>query len=240
MDSQKLERIEAYLNGSLSEQATRDFERELADNWTLAAEVKEYARIIQGIKELHFRELLEQAQRERVKAPQSLWRNPFWAIAAAALILLSLLWMFFPEEKENEIAAINPIELDPGLPTTLGATSSLDFDEGMNRYKLKSYESARAYWRPLLINNPQNDSLLFFLAQIDLADQSLPDAISKFEVILNQPQSIFYQKSQWYLALALLKNGQSEPSTTLLKEIQSERGTFASKAKALLDELNSP
>ncbi len=233
MESRDQERIDAYLMGKLDEKARQAFEEEINESPELAEAVAQHSRFVHGVEELHFRELLEELHQEGVGQEKNgikrRKRWPIWSIAAVLLLLLGVFWIFQP----NPTSEFS-IQLDPGLPTTLGGTNALAFGEGMNAYKQDDYVSARAYWTPLWEAHPQNDTLLFYLAQVDLGEERFQASLEKLEQLIKNEESGFLEKARWYVALSHLKLGQIEAAKALLQDISTRQHPKSKEAQELL------
>lgn len=229
------DKIEAYLEGRLSKEEKQQFENALKADASLKDALNEQVKFINAIREMEFREMLNDIQQEEQKASISKKRNMLWiGIAASLLVLISSYWIFLYLPDKDLNSTLANIELDPGLPTALGITFSPEFGEGMNAYKQGDYQSAASYWKPLLAANSRNDTLLFYLSQVDLATNNNAAALSKLNLLQGLNTNTFSLQTDWYLALAKLRLGDVRGAESLLNEIVEKRGIWARKAEGLL------
>ncbi len=237
MDEKQTEIMEAYLQGKLSATEKEAFESQLEQDQDLRAALQNHQRMMNAIRETEFRKVLKeiQQQKEEKQGPKIRRTNPMLiGIAASVLLLIGAFWVFMPNQNQKLNRQLATVALDPGLPTSLSATTNPDFAEGMNAFKREDYETARNLWQPLLIESPTNDTLLFYMAQIELEATNNGSAQEKFRQLLNQSGSIFFEKAHWYLAVALLREGKIEEATKLLREVQQKEGVRSDEAEELL------
>ena len=77
------------------------------------------------------------------------------------------------------------------------------------------------------------------MALSHLALEKTQKAIPILQSISEQPSNRFYQASQWYLALAFLKDKQKEKAKNLLNIIQQNtQHPFSKKTKKILESLD--
>ncbi len=152
--------------------------------------------------------------------PKIIW----YSIAATMAALLGIFWMMQRNPTPEKIFAEN-FKPDIGLPLKMGSTNNYGFYEGMLDYKQGNYKNAIDQWQVLLKENPNNDTLNYFLGVANLAQGN---AEKSLEYLQNQERfqhSIFKEDALYYGALAKIKEGKFEDAKTLLKKIPSERNT---------------
>lgn len=241
MDEKQTEKIEAYLQGRLTPAEKEAFEKDLEQDSNLQAELKFHQQMVNAIRETEFRKVLgdmRQQKRSQQKTSFKRLRPLVLGIAASILLLVGAFWILSPGKEELLNRELASIDLDPGLPTSLSATSTPEFAEGMNAYKMQNYNRAKNLWTPILSENPENDTLLFYLAQIDLAEKENSAALEKLRQLINiEMNPVFLNKSEWFMAITLLRLGQIEEAKELLLKIQQENGYQAEEAGKWLDYL---
>jgi len=240
MDVQRIEEIENYLQGKLSKKKQEVFESRLNQDSKLKEEVALHQKMMRGLQELSFREELDKAYSDRhgKSKGRSNWRNKkSISIAASIVFMIVAVWLLYPENGSSLEKELVEVSYDPGLPTSLGLSDQLDFGEGMNAYKTKDYKQAKSYWQPLLVENPSNDTLLYYLAQIELIEKQFEPAAEKLRAIGQEKASVFKEKATWYLAISYLRMNKQEEAKVLLNYILTEGGYEAEKAGVLLDHL---
>ena len=158
--------------------------------------------------------------------------NTYWYAAAAVLIVFFGFFWMIDRSKTSEKIFANNFKPDIGLPLRMNTASANGFYEGMLDYKQEKYEEAITKWQFLLKDNPQSDTLNYFLGVANLA---LGDAAKALEYIENQDrfhQGIFKEDAAYYAALAKIKEGKFREAKAFLKLYPSNRNT------QLMNELN--
>lgn len=239
MDAAQNEIMDAFLQGHLSKEERRAFEERLAQDPEFRNTFEWHQKMSNAIQEIEFRQTLDKLQSsalQKKEAKIKSWR-PLLSIAASIVLLIGLFWVIQLNKKSSFQKQLAQVELDPGLPTLLGTTGEVAFGEGMTAYKLQDFEAAKTYWSPLLLANPSNDTLLFYLAQVDLGTGQNKAAQEKLEQIEAQKESLFREKVNWYLAIAALRLAEPTTAIELLKRIVEREEEKKEEALELLNYL---
>lgn len=239
MDASQNEIMDAYLQGQLSSEERRAFEERLDQDLEFRNTFEWHQKMSNAIQEIEFRQTLAQLQsssQQKKEAKIRSWK-PLLGIAAAVVFLIGFFWVIYLNQEPSLQKHLAQVELDPGLPTLLGTSQEVAFGEGMNAYKLQDFEMAKTYWSPLLIAQPSNDTLLFYLAQVDLGTGQNKAAQEKLEQIKAQKESLFLEKANWYLAIAALRLDEPTTAIELLQQIVDQEEEKREEALELLDYL---
>lgn len=229
------ELIDAYLLNNLDSVAQADFEKRMKLFPDFRALVEEQESIIRSVEEHTLKNSLDNFHSEIVEIPEKKWLSPSWlALAASFLILISVsTWAILINGNSSQKVFADNFKPDPGLPTTMSASSNYDFYYGMVNYKRKEYSEAISRWETLYAANPENDTVVYFLGVANLANGNARQAKKYLQSAKEKTESAFYEEAQYYLALALIKenkiveakqtliNSTSSASILLLKEIKS-------------------
>ncbi|MEQ9438256.1 MAG: tetratricopeptide repeat protein [Cyclobacteriaceae bacterium] len=251
MDELTFERIESYLQGTLTPAEREQFEADMRKDETLREEVTLQRQLISSIETESVRQLLENIHEENfsevpveeeeetpVVPMQPRRRLPYMAVAASVALLVLAGWWFFmqqsPSPESLYAAYFTPAA---GLPTTLGYSENTDFAEGMVSYKMEEYAEAVQWWQPLLQADPTNDTLNYYLGVASLANEQAPEAIDYLTQVIETSSSVYNADAQWYLALAYLQNNEVEPAKALLTELSQREGAYREQSRELLEEL---
>lgn len=155
----------------------------------------------------------------------------FLSIAAILILLFGIFWMMDRKEEPAQLFAKN-FKPDIGLPLKMSTSTSNGFYEGMLEYKQENYAEAIEVWEKLLVFDPQNDTLNYFLGVANLAlgkeDKSL-EYLHDPQLFLN---GMFSEDASYYAALAEIKKGDFENAKKHLNNKPSSRN------KKLLDQLD--
>ncbi|MBS1558490.1 MAG: hypothetical protein JST69_07145 [Bacteroidetes bacterium] len=139
-----------------------------------------------------------------------------WKIAAvfSGIILISsvLLWL---NRKPNPY---NFDLVEAGLPNTMGKAENVVFLNAMNEFKAGDYASSGKIFSDLLLSQPKNDTLLYFSGLCDFRTEQIRLATVKLNSII--PQSEFYNKARYRLALCYWIEGNIEEATKILDDIK--------------------
>ena len=232
---QELELIDNYLANRLGEADKAAFEAQLAGSEQWREKLKQVKLLSTGIQEAVLRERLNDFHSEasESKAPATI-RSISWvkrlAVAASIIAVISALsWVLFFKQSPEEKMYMAFYKPDPGLSTQMGISDNYIFDRAMVDYKTGKYKAAIESWNKLLATNAANDTLQYFIASAQMADNNPAAAIAGFEKVLQTPQSVFTNDAWWYKGLALLKQGKKQEAIAAI-----EKGEHTQKQPLLL------
>lgn len=235
--SAMLHQIDQYLFGHLDLDELEEFEARLERDPDFNRAVAEHRLLVEGIEEFQLKKEINRYHNEMElenvkKKPLAIWL----AIAASILVLIGFsFWAFSDTQSAAQKVFAKNFLPDPGLPTTMGATSEYEFYSGMVSYKRKDYSEALVLWEPLYTANPKNDTLVYFMGVANLAKGNTEEAERYLKVAQTQKESMFAEEAVYYLALTQLKenkvaeakeslaNSSFPASIGLLEQIKSLR-----------------
>lgn len=216
ISQEQFERIEAYLLNQLNAQERIAFEQELAQNTTLQHEFKVQKELMLTVEAGALKETLAKihAQTQGQNNVQSQSQPRFWlGIAASILALLAVGIWLFNKPNETEKLFAQHVQYEPGLPVPMSANRASNqnyqyqFADAMVDYKNEQYAKAIGKWNDLLVINPGNDTLNYFLGCAHFNDKQYNSATNYFLEVSKNDTSDFLAKSQFYLVLCWLKTG---------------------------------
>ncbi len=231
------ERLEAYLHGQLSADEQKRMDEQLAADVSLREQLAEVNLLLLGVKEAALQDKLQTFHQHmardhnspRIGRPSSSLRT--WLVAASILVITgSIAWLLMLRTHGEERLFGAYFKPDPGLITAMSATDNYLFEKAMIEYKRGEYATAIAAWDSLQKAQPASDTLNFFLGVAHLAEGASGKAISYLKKVAGT-KSFFNADAQWYLALALLKEGKKEAAVKALQKAEHP------KKEALLREL---
>ena len=211
--SQELfEEIERYLSGAMNPEERNTFENKLQNDSKLKEEVEVQRELILAVEIGSMKNDLEEIHRKSFSAQK---KHTFWyGIAASVIVIFSIgIWFVNQESDTDKLFAQYSIT-EPGLPVPMSATSDYDFHDAMVDYKIEKYDTALLKWEKLLLVNPENDTLNYFMGASHFNLEEYNEAANYFKTVRNQPQSPFYDKSGFYLILSWLKTEEFEKIRT--------------------------
>ena len=233
-DRPTFEAIEAYVLDRMGSEERAAFERRLAGDPALQAEValeREHMLAVElgGLQ----RSLKAIGDAELRRGGGSAWGGPLRYAAGIALLLgVALWWMMRPPAHERLFAAhFTP---DPGLPVAMSAADDHAFHDAMVAYKLGEHDEAIAKWSAQLKEKPSNDTLRFYIGCAELNAGRSTKAVTWLMPIAELPGSAFAVKARWYAFLALVRQGDLTAARALPFP---EDHPYAGRVKAVLNDL---
>jgi len=193
--SQELfERIERYLEATMTSSERSGFEEEMNADPALRSEVSMQLQSMRAMQLAGFKERLARNQHLTAKHR----RNYGWLAAAASVLILLGIGLYFSFFKNREPVYAAVIETDPGLPVPMSAVADYAFYDAMVDYKSENYGLAIEKWRPLLQANPTSDTLNYYLGSAFLNNKQFDQAIPHFDLVKQDTSSAFLYKSEYY------------------------------------------
>lgn len=230
------EEIEAYLNGSLSTEQLQVFEQRLQSENNLFAKVEKVKLSLLTVEEAGLRADLETFHaRLKTKPVVSITTHKknnltkWLAIAAVFIAIAVTTVLYLQQPNEHEKIYSSFYKPDPGLSTTMSETDNYEFEKAMVDYKTGNYEKALAVWQNLLKQNPQSDTLNYFVGNALLAEKNEKVAIKHFESVLKYTNSGFIGEAYWFLGLIYLKNEEREKAIEYLQKSNLAEATVLLK-----------
>lgn len=259
------DQIQAYLDGTLSEEDRLSFEEQLKTNKALKQDLQlhqEVDRSIDKPKALEMEVLLQDiggefaakytTSRKPKIVPMGAKRRSLpiykWAIAASFALLISFLWWQFgtnmsPINAQDLYAnAYEPYAISTNIRSIDDATSTV-FQEGQKKYQLGEYQSAITLFSSALaadsLAREDAIALHFYKGVAHLGNGELDLAQQELETALATSNHIYVQQTYWYLALIALKNDDLTTAKARLNQTISTAATgkYNVKAKELLKKL---
>ncbi len=210
LDRNTFEAIEAYVLDRMDADERTVFEQRMATEPALHEEVELERENIRAVELGGVTRLLNEiAQEEGTKSAGlsgSGWGTYLKYAAVIAVIATGAIW-WFTRAPLNERLFAEYFVADPGLPVEMGVADDPVFADAMVSYKEGHYGEASSKWMPLLQQDPQNDTLQFYIGSAAIAGGDADVAIPYFKHICDEATSVFHDKSQWYLFLAYVSAG---------------------------------
>ncbi|MCX7547958.1 hypothetical protein OS188_08330 [Xanthomarina sp. F1114] len=235
----ELERIEGYINKTMTFEEASAFEENLKNDPDLKNRLEDIRIMLLGIESQALKEKLEEFHAElpenKTQTKESSkvkYLNFKKVIAIAAMVVISLggYWFFTKETNANLYAKY--YSPDPGLPTTMSTSDNFTFYDAMVNYKRKDYNLAISKWEPLLAKKPENDTLNYFIGSAYLAKGKEGLAIPYLQKVTKLEVETFKNEAYYYIGLAYLKTENIE-----LAKQNLNLSTF-NNSKEILNELN--
>lgn len=233
--SEEWHMIEAYLDQKVVSKETPLINEELTQIPNVIQKIVEVKRVREEIEDSILQskirgfhkqvEIDEEDSGIRILSSKKTKSKFIWfSMVAVVLVLFGIFWMLDNTTPAEKIFAKN-FQPDIGLPLKMNTVNTYEFYEGMLDYKQGNYKDAIAKWQVLLIANPENDSLNYFLG---VSNMALGNSKKSLEYLQNQErfqQGIFKEDAAFYAALAKIKEGEFAEAKVFLKNNPSPRNT---------------
>lgn len=185
MNNEQFDRIESYLQGTLSESEKRAFEADLLTDATLKSAMEIQQKMRLGLRALAIEKQLEEA-RKRTKQPTTdtivkpLNSLLIWAIAASILVVLGVgwgIWQFQLNSENDQLAVLAEQEM---VDTKY---KSMPFDSLQKLTQTANSALAR-------------DKAEWYVALVYLKQGKKKEARVLLNKIIKNPQHTYHQKAQ--------------------------------------------
>lgn len=237
LNQEEFELIELFLEEKLNGDQMDRIRKRIDSDQDFASLVDEIREIQLGIQRASLSEKLDgfhadianQKDSKPIRSIRPLW---FWGVAASLFLVMTagIWWILGQQSAEEKLfqAYFNP---DPGLVTSMASEGNYEFDRAMVDYKDGNYTEAFDRWEKLLAENPQNDTLNYFLGSALLSAKQELKSVDYLETVAKDSSSGFYSDANWYLGLAYLKLGKKEKALNYLS------ASLRPEAEKLISEL---
>lgn len=108
----------------------------------------------------------------------------------------------------------------------------------MKYYERENYGKARELFEANVRKTPENAGLIVYMALCQMQTDKLQPAIQNLEYVLGLSNPPLEKQTQWYLALAHLKNNQTDKADELLQAIaQQPQHPFQDQAQKIVHKI---
>ena len=269
LSENQYEVIEAYLTGELSAADAALFEADMRTNPDLRAEVDQQRDLRLGLRALGIERALARAKaqyqatsspvaaetEERLTADsarQSLvrplvnWR--YWAAAASIAVVLGVGYFTYQQtaDQRADLAYAETFAPDQteqlmkdfpsGQVSSYTRTAWLD---ALAKYRAGKYDQVISQLRTLPADKQTIHYKHYLLGLSYLANKQPTPAIPLLSKARATPDPKLRQKADWFLALAYVKNGQTDKALPTLKRISTDRANpFYPLAQRVLQKID--
>ncbi|RMG22732.1 MAG: hypothetical protein D6730_15885 [Bacteroidetes bacterium] len=239
---QTYHQIEAYLDGLLPPEEREAFEQKLRQQPALKEQLDKHraARLLLEISA--GRKLLEEVADKKTLRPfRAGQRWMLWS-AAAAVVLLALLWSFMSLKTQYtpQNLAMQHFELYPGSSIRAERAEAGLFEKGMLAYEAGDLDAAIRHFSAMQPAAARYAESRLYLGVALLQNGQAGEAASVLKTLIASNDSRFSPAAQWYLCLAYLMDGQVEASKELASVLAADtRHAYSASARRLLKDMNS-
>ncbi|MDH7447666.1 hypothetical protein [Aquimarina sp. 2201CG14-23] len=238
------EKIEAYIEGSLSEAELRSFKTLIETNPELKKEImihKELQNELSNTKAIEFRKKLvvvskELTDQNNIQRKKSSILS-YWRIAASLIIIIGLstfLWLQNNPEQDLYAMYYTPYPIGD-IKRGSDTTNDTVFKDILLNYKNQEYQKTIAGLESLIVERPNEEKLKLCLGNSYLNTDQLIKAETLFKVVSKESETYF--DAQWFLSLTYLKMNQEERMVPILKKLVSQNTRYKKNASALLKKI---
>ncbi len=161
---------------------------------------------------------LKESKTKTVKPLKNKNRFSTYLKYAAVFALILATGTFLYNRQENVITLSHQFE-EPGLINYMSTTTTSNWEDIMFDFKTKNYFKADQQIEKALIENPKNDTLIYFSGVVKFKLNNLKAAKTQFQKIQNLITSNYKDKSIYYLGLIGYKRRDFKTSNTLFKSL---------------------
>lgn len=127
---------------------------------------------------------------------------------------------------------------DEGGGSEEAAALKLVKANGLAAYKSKDYVGAMKFFEDYLSKNSTDLQVPFYYGIACLATSHTDKAEAQFSRLLGKPDAIYFEHSQWYMAMLYIEKGELQKSKDLLEKVVSnQRHYFNEPATELLGQV---
>ncbi|WP_452228802.1 MULTISPECIES: tetratricopeptide repeat protein [unclassified Lacinutrix] len=230
--------INKYFEGTLSEEEKKALHALLAKDKDLNAEF-EFQKELKDTLVLNDREEIKKEIQDWDKTPEKqLFKS--WQIVASLILLIGASWLLFfssPSSNQNEKLYASNFEPYRNIvqPIVRGEHKEDLQSKAFAAYETKDYENANLYFDQILNKEP-NQTISFYKANTLLQLDKTKEAIAILETNVKKSDTL-QDRNLWYLALAYLKNDNTEASKKTLKQLVLQSQFKAKEATLLIKNL---
>lgn len=236
------EHIEAYIQGDLTEQETREFEHTLDQNQELADEYQLRKDIEDALMDDDLMELKSQVQdmmNEKEKDPHPLVWFKRKAVKGALVgaLVLSLSSLGYYAAQVSTIPTKEEIFHKYYQPYSVTITDRSGSDEintlltsAMERYKEREYNQALQLFQKVLTKREDVAASLY--SGISFMEvQKYKQANESFEDVVEDKDNLYLDQARWYMSMCHIRLGNIENARNMLLTLAEESEYYRDKAR---------
>lgn len=242
MMEEKIELIENYLSGEMSVKEMLEFEKMLKADSELMEEFKLRKSINDALSEDDVMQLTDKLNdiADSIGSHKKRTLNPLTisSIAAVLIILITVSTIFFRTSKlDNQSIYEKYYQKYPSVVSSRSA-NEYSMKELFESYENGDYAKAEKNMKDLLENESSNYLVMFYLSLALIEQGKLNEAEKYLHNLVNSKGHIFWEQSNWYLALVYIGQNNNVNAKELLDQIEKENMVHSTEAKEILKVLN--
>ena len=230
------ERIEQFILNKLSASDRDLFLQEMNRNVSLRDEVERQKLLMLTVEAGGLREEMK-AIATRIDKERVVSFKIWYSAAAIIVVVLGVSWWFLRNDRASDDLFAQMAKPDPGLAVPMSSSTDYSFYDAMVDYKAEKYDLAIQKWQPQLLADLDNDSIMYFLGSSYFNLKKWNEARDYYLLVRKNPESAFYAKSGFYLALIAYRE---QNSITLAELAKDTLSPYADKISSLKEAMDKP
>lgn len=248
------DRIDAYVEGSMSSENRQLFESELKTNEVLKTEYDIYFAAKQTLEVFALEQIGEELKSLSLEEENSFQANsksipsgrvisfPRRILSLVATLLLLIvagtLWWSNAQYSDKQLAEKNFIT--PNLTNVRGDANHELLTEASEAFYQGKYEMTIKQLQPIDSSHPAYVDAQWLLGYAYLKNGQPQESLAAFMEVLKGDKVQLKASAQWHMILAYLDAGDQKAAESVLDELlQEPNGAYYSKAKTLKKDLDS-
>ncbi len=222
--------ISQYWLNELSDEQRKLFEQQMNEEPVFRMKAEEVKALIIGIREANLSDTFKNIHVEisentdstqPAKKATSFIRRGWWAAAAILIFAAAGFWWKIFLTPAHRQLYNNHFVADIGLPVEMSNTDTSRYllYDGMISYKENDYVTALRKWQEAEKGMGSNDTLQYYSALALMELEQFEEAEAHLLSVASRPESAFYKKSIWYLALCTIAQNNLPAAKELLNRL---------------------
>ncbi|PXX96971.1 hypothetical protein DF185_18240 [Marinifilum breve] len=248
MSDMNFDRIEDFLDGGLSDDQLKEFEKDLLDDPDLQMELDLHQEVDEAIMENDIMDLRSKLEAIEIP-PKEQEKRKFkyltkWNIVAASLALFIGLGslMFLVNNKNsysNEKVYSNYYKPYAIVNTTRSADANIDnmLVTALKSYEAKDYQTALTLFKQILDKDSTNITSNFYSGISNLEINEYHKANKNFTRVIKHKNNLFIEQSEWYLGFCYLMTNERDKAIKQFNTIARGNSFYKAKAQEILSKL---
>ena len=243
MDDQ-LDYIEKFLNGKLSLNEQRSFEKKLSEDESLREKVENHRILLKGI-ELGFNRELKSMLKQKDLNEKKLQKNSsaktrslslVIGIAASISIIMTTLYFLLDSSTTPKELVAAYYQSYPNIEAPIDRSDDKP-NNAYAFYEQGNFQLALDQFEKMIEINPSDPAPVFYAGICRIELNKTQSALSKFEYIESLDDNKYSRPSLWYQGLCYLKLQEIKKAKDILKELAEGSDVYANNSKEILKQL---
>ena len=226
--------FDRYLKGEQSSEEKVETELRLISDAALKESFKQYKMSVDTVKAYgigkEIGDIIDEGYR---RSKQKTW---LMATASAVVLMITLPAVYLKYFQSNSSQDLYVAYYSP-YPADQNVRGVEQTNEAMDLYRTEKYAEAIPLFEAMITSGNKNKSIHLLLGSCYLNVNNPSKAVEHLEVSSKAESKILTQNSEWYLALAYLKQDDTKKAADQLEYIATQNHLFREKAKKILLEL---